>query len=80
MRPDIDHVDEYVRNTTARAFAIAVSSLGVLPFTFIKAVCGSRKAGRLDTGAKIVQQIAMTIGVGVVSHLNSLVEIHIVWN
>lgn len=76
MRPDIDHVDEYVRNTTSRAFAIVASSLGVpalLPF--IKAVCGSRKSWQArHTGAKIVQQIAMTIGVGVVSHLNSLVE------
>ena len=76
MRPDIDHVDEYVRNTTARAFAVVASSLGVpalLPF--IRAVCGSRKSWQArHTGAKIVQQIAMTIGVGVVSHLNALVE------
>lgn len=76
MRPDIDHVDEYVRNTTARAFAIVASSLGVpalLPF--IKAVCSSKKSWQArHTGAKIVQQIAMTIGVGVVSHLNTLVE------
>ena len=76
MRPDIDHVDEYVRNTTARAFAIVASSLGVpalLPF--IRAVCSSRKSWQArHTGAKIVQQIAMTIGVGVVSHLNTLVE------
>lgn len=27
MRPDIDHVDEYVRNTTARAFAVVASTL-----------------------------------------------------
>ncbi|KAK8049462.1 hypothetical protein PG994_011192 [Apiospora phragmitis] len=27
MRPDIDHVDEYVRNTTARAFAVVASAL-----------------------------------------------------
>jgi splicing factor 3B subunit 1 len=76
MRPDIDHVDEYVRNTTARAFAIVASSLGVpalLPF--IRAVCSSRKSWQArHTGAKIVQQIAMTIGVGVVSHLSTLVE------
>lgn len=76
MRPDIDHVDEYVRNTTARAFAIVASSLGVpalLPF--IRAVCSSRKSWQArHTGAKIVQQIATTIGVGVVSHLNTLVE------
>lgn len=76
MRPDIDHTDEYVRNTTARAFAVVASSLGIptmLPF--IRAVCGSRKSWQArHTGAKIIQQIAMTIGVGVVSHLNPLVE------
>ena len=29
MRPDIDHPDEYVRNTTARAFSVVASALGV---------------------------------------------------
>ena len=29
MRPDIDNVDEYVRNTTARAFSVVASALGV---------------------------------------------------
>lgn len=29
MRPDIDHNDEYVRNVTARAFAVVASSLGI---------------------------------------------------
>ena len=45
MRPDIDHTDDYVRNTTARAFAIVASALGIpalLPF--LKAVCHSRKS------------------------------------
>ena len=35
MRPDIDNPDEYVRNTTARAFAVVASALGIpslLPF------------------------------------------------
>ena len=35
MRPDIDNLDEYVRNTTARAFAVVASALGIpalLPF------------------------------------------------
>ncbi len=44
MRPDIDHNDEFVRNVTARAFAVVASSLGVstlLPF--LKAVCNSKK-------------------------------------
>ena len=45
MRPDIDHKDELVRNTTARAFAVVSSALGIgsiLPF--LKAVCSSRKS------------------------------------
>lgn len=29
MRPDIDNIDEYVRNTTARAFAVVASALGI---------------------------------------------------
>ena len=35
MRPDIYNIDEYVRNTTARAFAVVASALGIpslLPF------------------------------------------------
>jgi hypothetical protein len=39
MRPDIDHADEYVRNTTARAFSVVASALDIpslLPF--LKAV------------------------------------------
>lgn len=45
MRPDIDNMDEYVRNTTARAFAVVASALGIpslLPF--LKAVCKSKKS------------------------------------
>ncbi|KAL9680712.1 hypothetical protein QQ045_012491 [Rhodiola kirilowii] len=40
MRPDIDNIDEYVRNTTARAFSVVASALDIpalLPF--LKAVC-----------------------------------------
>jgi hypothetical protein len=35
MHPDIDHADEYVRNTTAHAFSVVASALGIpslLPF------------------------------------------------
>jgi splicing factor 3B subunit 1 len=45
MRPDIDHSDEFVRNTTARAFAVVASALGIpalLPF--LRAVCKSKKS------------------------------------
>ena len=34
MRPDIDNLDEYVRNTTARAFAVVASALGIPAPTF----------------------------------------------
>lgn len=76
MRPDIDHVDEYVRNTTSRAFAVVASALGIpalLPF--IKAVCKSKKSWQArHTGIKIVQQIAVLLGPGVLPHLHHLVE------
>eukprot|EP00617_Octactis_speculum_P010595 CAMPEP_0185775084 /NCGR_PEP_ID=MMETSP1174-20130828/81156_1 /TAXON_ID=35687 /ORGANISM="Dictyocha speculum, Strain CCMP1381" /LENGTH=1383 /DNA_ID=CAMNT_0028462555 /DNA_START=24 /DNA_END=4175 /DNA_ORIENTATION=+ len=77
MRPDIDNLDEYVRNTTARAFAVVASALGIpalLPF--LKAVCQSRKSWQArHTGIKIVQQIAILMGCAVLPHLKQMVEI-----
>ncbi|QSL64302.1 hypothetical protein MERGE_001601 [Pneumocystis wakefieldiae] len=76
MRPDIDHVDEYVRNTTARAFSVVASALGIpalLPF--LKAVCRSKKSWQArHTGVKIVQQIAILMGCAILPHLTSLVD------
>ena len=77
MRPDIDNVDEYVRNTTARAFSVVSSALGIqtmLPF--LKAVCLSKKSWQArHTGIKIVQQTAILMGCAVLPHLTSLVGI-----
>jgi len=77
MRPDIDSPDEYVRNTTSRAVAVVASALGIpslLPF--LKAVCQSRKSWQArHTGIKIVQQIALLMGVAVLPYLRELVEI-----
>ena len=77
MRPDIDHSDEYVRNTTARAFAVVASALGIpalLPF--LRAVCKSKKSWQaVHTGIKIVQQIAILLGCAVLPHLRGLIEI-----
>ncbi|KAJ8905480.1 hypothetical protein NDN08_001987 [Rhodosorus marinus] len=77
MRPDIDNPDEYVRNTTARAFAVVASALGIpalLPF--LKAVCKSKKSWQArHTGTKIVQQIAILMGCAVLPHLRNLVQI-----
>lgn len=76
MRPDIDSPDEYVRNTTSRAFAVVASALGVpalLPF--LKAVCGSKKSWQArHTGLKIVQQMAILQGSALLPHTRMLVE------
>ncbi|CAG7917040.1 unnamed protein product [Penicillium olsonii] len=76
MRPDIDHVDEYVRNTTARAFAVVASALGIpalLPF--LRAVCRSKKSWQArHTGVKIIQQIPILMGCAILPHLKGLVE------
>ncbi|KAF7294433.1 Small nuclear ribonucleoprotein [Mycena kentingensis (nom. inval.)] len=76
MRPDIDHADEYVRNTTARAFSVVASALGIpslLPF--LKAVCNSKKSWQArHTGIRIVQQISIMMGCAVLPHLRNLVD------
>ncbi|UYV71285.1 SF3B1 [Cordylochernes scorpioides] len=77
MRPDIDNIDEYVRNTTARAFAVVASALGIPSLMpFLKAVCRSKKSWQArHTGIKIVQQISILMGCAILPHLKSLVEI-----
>ncbi|KAF1969210.1 ARM repeat-containing protein [Bimuria novae-zelandiae CBS 107.79] len=76
MRPDLDHTDEYVRNTTARAFAVVASALGIpalLPF--LRAVSRSRKSWTArHTGVKIIQQIAVLMGCAILPHLKGLVD------
>jgi splicing factor 3B subunit 1 len=76
MRPDIDHVDEFVRNTTARAFAVVASALGIPALLqFIKAVCKSKKSWQArHTGIKIVQQISILMGVAILPYLTDLVD------
>jgi len=78
MRPDIDNADEYVRNVTSRALAVVASALGIpalLPF--LKAVCQSKKGGwqARHTGMRVVQQMAILMGAGVLPHLKQLVSI-----
>lgn len=77
MRPDIDNPDDFVRNTTSRAFAVVASALGVpslLPF--LKAVCNSKKSWQArHTGIKIIQQVAILMGCGILPYLKQLVEI-----
>eukprot|EP00441_Pelagodinium_beii_P046867 CAMPEP_0197622916 /NCGR_PEP_ID=MMETSP1338-20131121/3021_1 /TAXON_ID=43686 ORGANISM="Pelagodinium beii, Strain RCC1491" /NCGR_SAMPLE_ID=MMETSP1338 /ASSEMBLY_ACC=CAM_ASM_000754 /LENGTH=1233 /DNA_ID=CAMNT_0043192701 /DNA_START=10 /DNA_END=3711 /DNA_ORIENTATION=- len=77
MRPDIDHADEYVRNTTARAFAVVASALGIPALLlFLRAVCQSKKSWQArHTGIKIVQQIAILMGCACLPHLKQMVDI-----
>jgi splicing factor 3B subunit 1 len=76
MTDDLSNPDEYVRNVTARAFAVVASALGVpslLPF--LNAVCSSKKSWEArHTGIKIVQQIAILMGSAILPHLADLVD------
>ncbi|CBI32870.3 unnamed protein product, partial [Vitis vinifera] len=82
MQPTLEDQERHLLitmhvNTTARAFSVVASALGIpalLPF--LKAVCQSKKSWQArHTGIKIVQQIAILIGCAVLPHLRSLVEI-----
>ena len=59
-----------------RALAVVATSLGVpalLPF--LRAVCRSKKSWHArHTAVRVVQQIAIALGVGVLPHLRALVE------
>jgi splicing factor 3B subunit 1 len=75
IRPDIDHEEDIVRNTTARTLAVVASALGVpavLPF--LRAVCASKKSWLArHTGVRAVQQIAILLGSGVLPYVRDLV-------
>lgn len=77
MKNDINHKDEHVRNTTARAFAVIASALGISNLIpFLTAVCNTKKSWEArHTGILIVQQIAILLGVGILPHLTTLVSI-----
>lgn len=81
LRPDLDHADEYVRNLTARVFAIVASALGlakVLPF--VKAVIRLKKSWQArHTGIRIVHHICILLGGGngalILPFLAQLIEV-----
>lgn len=60
-----------------RAFAVVASALGVPSLLlFLKAVCQSKKSWQArHTGAKIIQQIALLLGCGVLPYLRRFVDI-----
>lgn len=81
LRPDLDHVDEYVRNLTARIFAIVANTLGLKSFLpFLKAVIKSKKNWTArHTGIKVIQQLCIMLGRGngtaILPYLANIVEI-----
>nr|BAS01606.1 mRNA splicing factor U2 snRNP subunit [Lotharella vacuolata] len=77
LRPDIDNIDEYVRSTCARAFSVVVISVGVpVLLPFMVAVCKSKKSWHArHTGIKIVQQVAILMGNGILPYCNNLLGI-----
>lgn len=65
LRPDIDHVDEYVRNIASRVFAIVAVTLGLTNFLpFLKAVLKSKRWTAKHTGIRIIQQMCVNLGSG----------------
>lgn len=66
LRPDLDNVDEYVRNLTSRVFAIVANTLGLVSFLpFLRAVVKSKKSWMArHTGIKIIQQLGILLGGG----------------
>ena len=76
MRPTIDSPDDFVRNVTARAFAVVASALGPSQMLlFLQAVCKSKKSWQArHTGIKIVQQMAVLLGCAILPYLGSLVD------
>lgn len=80
LRPDLDHADEYVRNITARTFAVVASALGlakVLPF--VKAVIRLKKSWHArHTGIRIVHHVCVVLGshgAQLLPHLPQLAEV-----
>lgn len=81
LRPDLDHVDEYIRNITSRVFAIVANTLGLVNFfPFLKAVIKSKKNWMArHTGVKIIQQLCVMLGGGngssILPYLPQLIEL-----
>ncbi|KAI0260124.1 hypothetical protein BC834DRAFT_902560 [Gloeopeniophorella convolvens] len=76
MRLDIDHADEYVRNTTTCAFSVIASVPGIPSLLlFLKVICRSKKSWQAHhTGIRFAQQITPILGCAVLPYLRNLVD------
>lgn len=78
LRPDLDHPDEYVRNVTARVFAVAAVALGLAnAVPFVAAVVRARSANARAVGVRIVRLVCDDAGSGaaLVPHADALVGV-----
>ena len=77
VRPDIDNLDQTVRNATAKAIAVFASALGISKIIpFLKAVCQTKKSWLAKhTGLKVIQQLAILMGCSILPYLKALVDI-----
>lgn len=81
LRPDLDHTDEYVRNLTARVFAVVATTLGLIKvLPFVKAVIRSKKSWQArHTGIRIVHHLCILLGGGngalILPYLPQLVDV-----
>lgn len=75
LRSKLDDDDEYVRNLSATALTVASKPLGLIHFIpLINALCHSKKSWKVrHTGTKIVQQVVLLYGAGVLPFLKGLV-------
>ncbi|KAG5422088.1 prp10 [Candida metapsilosis] len=80
LRPNLDHVDEYVRNLTSRVLAIVANTFGLNQYLpFLKAAVRSHKSWLArHTGIKSIQQLCILLGKGngsaILPHLNAIVQ------
>lgn len=76
LRPDLDNTDEYARALVSRTFAVVANSLGISALIpFLGAICHSKKSWLIrHTGTKIIQQIAILTGSGILPYLNQLIQ------
>lgn len=81
LRPDLDHADEYVRNLTARVFAVVATTLGLAKFLpFLRAVIRLKRSWQAPhTGIRIIHHLCILLGGGngapVLPYLAPLVEV-----
>jgi len=76
LKDDVDDDNEEIRGLTARTMAIVGQRLGVDQIVpFLRAVCASQKSWKArHTGAKLIYELCMVLGVGMRQHLRDMLS------